>query len=97
MLRRVRSGPTRRTILCSVRCMRRCVSSFEALAARAATDPILTGNRGALTTVQDLEAPLAVQSAPSRPGSFPLNKFNAVQLLIRASRVAEAEAQQAAP
>jgi choline dehydrogenase-like flavoprotein len=70
---------------------------FEALSGRTGMDPVLTGNRGSLTTVQDLEAPLAVQSGPSRPGTFPLNKFNAVQLLIRASRVAEAEAQQAAP
>jgi choline dehydrogenase-like flavoprotein len=70
---------------------------FEGLQGRAVADPVLTGNRGALATIQDLEAPLAVQSAPSRPGSFPLNKFNGVQLLIRASRVAESEAQQAAP
>jgi hypothetical protein len=47
--------------------------------------------------VEDLEAPLAVQSAPSRPGTFPLNKFNSVQLLIRGSRISQAEAQQAAP
>ncbi len=70
---------------------------FEALRGRAATDPVLTGNRGVLTKIEDLEAPLAVQSAPSRPGTFPLNKFNSIQLLIRASRVAQAEAQQAAP
>jgi hypothetical protein len=38
-----------------------------------------------------------VQSGPSRPETFPLNKFNSVQLLIRAARVAQAEAQQAAP
>lgn len=70
---------------------------FDGLKARAAADPVLTGNRGSLTKVEDLEAPLAVQSAPSRPGTFPLNKFNSVQLLIRASRIAQAEAQQAAP
>src|SRR5262245_46706597 len=40
---------------------------FDGLKARAAADPVLTGNRGALTKVEDLEAPLA-QSAPSRPG-----------------------------
>lgn len=71
---------------------------FEGLMARSASaDPVLTGNRGKLAAMADLEAPLAVQSAPSRPGSFPLNKFNAVQLLIRAARVAEFEAQAAAP
>src|SRR5262249_32754899 len=62
-----------------------------------AGDTVLTGNRGSLTRMEDLEAPLAVQSAPSRPGTFPLNKFNSVQLLIRAARIAQAEAQQAAP
>jgi choline dehydrogenase-like flavoprotein len=46
------------------------------------------------TTPQDLEAPLAVQSAPSRPGTFPLNKFNGVQLLLRAARLAQSEAEQ---
>ncbi len=70
---------------------------FEGLKGRTTTDPVLTGNRGVLTQIEDLEAPLAVQSAASRPGTFPLNKFNSVQLLIRASRVAQAEAQQAAP
>jgi hypothetical protein len=71
---------------------------FEGLQAQAAgTDPVLTGNRGTLNSIADLEAPLAVQSAPSRPGSFPLNKFNTVQLLIRAARVAQFEAQAAAP
>src|SRR5262245_24244505 len=70
---------------------------FDGLKARAAADPVLTGNRGSLTKVEELEAPLAVQSAPSRPGTFPLNKFNSVQILIRASRIAQAEAQQAAP
>src|SRR5262249_60271380 len=70
---------------------------FDALKARVAADPLLTGSRGSLTKVEDLEAPLAVQSAPSRPGTFPLNKFNGVQLLIRASRIAQSEAQQAAP
>ena len=71
---------------------------FEGLMARSAgADPVLTGNRGKLTGIADLEAPLSVQSAPSRPGSFPLNKFNTVQMLIRAARVAEFEAQAAAP
>ena len=71
---------------------------FEGLKARSSSaDPVLTGNRGSLTAQADLEAPLSVQSAPSRAGSFPLNKFNTVQLLIRASRVAQFEAQAAAP
>jgi choline dehydrogenase-like flavoprotein len=71
---------------------------FASLTARSAgADPVLTGNRGTLAKVEDLDAPLAVQSAPSRPGSFPLNKYNSIQLLIRAARVAEAEAQQAVP
>src|SRR5258706_4903827 len=72
---------------------------FDGLKARSApaTAPQLTGNRGALKKVDDLEAPLAVQSAPARAGSFPLNKYNGIQLLIRAARVAQAEAQQAAP
>ena len=55
---------------------------FEALIGRSGTDPVLTGNRGTLAKADDLEAPLAVQSAPSRPGTFPLNKFNGVQLPV---------------
>src|SRR5262249_12141596 len=70
---------------------------FDGLKARIAGDTVLTGNRGSLTRMEDLEAPLAVQSAPSRPGTFPLNKFNSVQLLIRAARIAQAGAQKAAP
>ena len=70
---------------------------FEGLRQRPAGTTRLTGNRGALNDVKDLEAPLAVQSAPARPGTFPLNKFNAIQLLIRAARMAQSEAQQAAP
>src|SRR5262249_51831756 len=70
---------------------------FEALQGRTAATPVLTGNRGTLTKVEDLEAPLAVQSAPSRPGTFPLNKFSSIPLMIRACRVAQGEAQQAAP
>ncbi|HET8798509.1 MAG TPA: GMC oxidoreductase, partial [Thermoanaerobaculia bacterium] len=38
-----------------------------------------------------VEAPLAVQSATD-PGQFPFNKFSAIPLLIRAARVAAAEA-----
>jgi hypothetical protein len=69
---------------------------YAGLAARsAAADPTLTGNRGRLTEALDLEAPLAVQSASPRPGSFPFNKFSAAQLLIRAARIAQAEAEQA--
>ncbi len=41
----------------------------------------------------DLDAPLAVQSTPPRPGFFPFNKFSSVPLLLRAARLAEAESQ----
>lgn len=41
--------------------------------------------------VSKLEAPLAVQGQPPRPGFFPLNKFSAVPLLMDAARVAEFE------
>lgn len=37
-----------------------------------------------------LEAPLAVQSQ-TNPGQFPINKFSAIQLLIKAARAASAE------
>ena len=33
-----------------------------------------------------LEAPLAVQARPEHAGFFPLNKFSAVPLLIKAAR-----------
>ena len=36
-----------------------------------------------------LEAPLAVQGRPPLPGSFPINKFSSVPLLMEASRVAQ--------
>jgi len=68
---------------------------FNGLTTRGADASLkLTGNRGALDSVDHLEAPLAVQSASPRPGFFPFNKFNAVQLLIRAARLAQAEAEQ---
>ena len=57
------------------------------------TDDVLTGNRGLLNSAKDLEAPLAVQSSSPRPGAFPLNKFNGVQLLLRAARAAQGEAE----
>lgn len=38
-----------------------------------------------------LEAPLAVQSTPPRPGFFPKNKFSAVPLLMKAARAAQTE------
>ena len=70
---------------------------FDALQARPAVGQVtLTGNRGVLTSATDLEAPLAVQSASPRPGFFPLNKFNAVQLLVRAARLSRSEAEQSA-
>lgn len=63
--------------------------------APAAGEDTLTGNRGTLNAADDLEAPLAVQSASPRPGFFSLNKFNGVQLLLRAARVAQGEAEAA--
>jgi hypothetical protein len=57
----------------------------------------LTGNRGFLGSEAELEAPLAVASASQRPGFFASNKFSSVQLLFRALRVAQSEAQAAAP
>jgi len=39
-----------------------------------------------------LEAPLAVQGRPPRAGFFPLNKFSAIPLLIKAARTAQGEA-----
>lgn len=38
-----------------------------------------------------LEAPLAVQSRTNEPGLFPINKFSATPLLIKAARAAQAE------
>jgi choline dehydrogenase-like flavoprotein len=38
-----------------------------------------------------LEAPLAVQGRPPRSGFFPLNKFSAMPLLMKAAREAQAE------
>src|SRR5215207_1115027 len=67
------------------------------LRARPASPQLtLTGSRGTLTSADDLEAPLAVQSSSPRPGFFPLNKFNAVQLLVRAARLSRSEAEQSA-
>ncbi|MXM68676.1 DUF1080 domain-containing protein [Streptomyces sp. HUCO-GS316] len=68
------------------------------------TPTALVGNRGTPMTasqpkaqlLRELEAPLAVQSASPRPGFFPFNKFNGIQLLIRAARLAQAEAEQSA-
>jgi choline dehydrogenase-like flavoprotein len=39
-----------------------------------------------------LEAPLAVEGRPPRSGYFPLNKFSALPLLIKAARAAQGEA-----
>ncbi|HWC10135.1 MAG TPA: family 16 glycoside hydrolase [Acidimicrobiales bacterium] len=57
----------------------------------------LTGNRGELNAREDLEAPLAVAGASERPGFFASNKFSSVQLLLRALRVAQGEAEAASP
>ncbi len=70
---------------------------FRGIGGRAAgAGDVLTGNRGRLTVEADIEAPLAVSSSAPRPGMFSLNKFSSVQLLLRAQRVAQAEAQAAA-
>ena len=68
---------------------------FQVLSAPLVTTDTLTGDRGTLTGVDDLEAPLAVQSASPRAGAFCLNKFNGVQLLMKALRAAQGEAEQA--
>src|SRR5437763_1800864 len=71
---------------------------FDGLSSRSRSTTTLTGQEkddAKLETVEDLEAPLAVQSAGPRPGFFPFNKFNGVQLLIEAARLAESEAEQA--
>src|SRR6185436_13593663 len=57
---------------------------------------VLAGKRGTLNVKDDLEAPLAVSSSSPRPGFFSLNKFSGVQLLVRALRVAQSEAEAAA-
>jgi hypothetical protein len=69
---------------------------FAGLKARpAGVADALTGNRGTLTQKDQLEAPLAVSSSSPRPGFFSLNKFSGVQLLFRAVRVAQSEAEAA--
>ncbi|WP_048709315.1 GMC family oxidoreductase [Microvirga massiliensis] len=70
---------------------------FDAIQARPAGPDVLTGNRGQLAATADLEAPLAVASASERPGFFGSNKFSSVQLLLRALRVAQGEAEAASP
>src|SRR5215210_1214267 len=70
---------------------------FKGLKTRpAGAGDVLTGNRGALNSKEELEAPLAVSSSSPRPGFFSLNKFSGVQLLFRALRVAQSEAEAAA-
>jgi len=64
---------------------------FAGLTGRAAGPTTLTGNHGALATVADVEAPLAVESTSPRPGFLPFNKFSAVPLLVRLSRLANDE------
>src|SRR5262249_7975638 len=46
-----------------------------------------------LTNQVKLEAPLAVQARPEHAGFFPLNKFSAVPLLIKAARTAYNDSQ----
>lgn len=74
---------------------------FDGLRARGPSQTVLVGHRGTPMTaakpkqqlLAELEAPLAVQSTSSRPGFFPFNKFNGVQLLVRTARLAQAEAE----
>jgi hypothetical protein len=70
---------------------------FDGISATAPApgQDVLTGKFGLLNDALDLEAPLAVTSASPRAGFFGLNKFNGVQLLLQAARVAQGEAQQA--
>ena len=51
------------------------------------------GIKGAQREQLKLEAPLAVQGRAPRSGFFPINKFSAVPLLMRAARQAWAESQ----
>jgi choline dehydrogenase-like flavoprotein len=60
-------------------------------------EDVLTGNRGQLNSEDQLEAPLAVAGASERPGFFASNKFSSIQLLLRALRVAQTEAEGACP
>jgi choline dehydrogenase-like flavoprotein len=62
----------------------------------ALRDRLFAGLGGVANVVQpskieDVEAPLAVQSAHTRAGFFPFNKFSAVPLLMGAARQAESE------
>jgi choline dehydrogenase-like flavoprotein len=74
---------------------------FRAIKSRPANaKPLLAGSRGTVINAQtrpevieELEAPLAVQSKSPRAGFFPFNKFNAAQLLLRAARLAQSEAE----
>jgi hypothetical protein len=68
---------------------------FDRLSAGVPTpgQDVLSGKLGILNNELDLEAPLAVTSASPRAGFFGLNKFNGVQLLFQAIRVAQGEAQ----
>ncbi len=78
---------------------------FEHLRNRSGhADPVLTGHRGTPMNSRkspeelenELEAPLAIQSTIPRAGFFPFNKFSAIQLLVRAARMAQIEAEQSA-
>jgi len=74
---------------------------FGGLRSRGPSATTLLGNRGTAMTASkpqadllgELEAPLAVQSTGARPGFFPFNKFNGTQLLVRAARLAQAQAE----
>jgi hypothetical protein len=51
----------------------------------------MTSSGDTAALLRELEAPLAVQSAPTRAGTFPVNKFSTVPLLIKACREAQGE------
>ena len=51
----------------------------------------LSGIPNAQANLFKLEAPLAVQARPPRSGSFPLNKFSSVPLIIEIARAAQGE------
>ncbi len=54
----------------------------------------LKGISAADEDIMKLEAPLAVQSRPPRPGFFPINKFSAVPLITKAVRADVRQASQ---
>lgn len=52
-----------------------------------------SGTTPAQEELMKLEAPLAVQCKPPRPGFFPINKFSTVPLIVKAIRAAYSESE----